>query len=145
MEKEKIISSVSEVFEGADERNWQRIQSVIAKNVLLDYTSMAGGSPGLQTPRQITDAWSAFLPGFDKTHHQLSDFNITVNEKVANAHYYGKADHFIGNEVWTVEGTYDTKLENENGKWMITSQKFNFEKQSGNTSLPAQAIQNLKN
>ena len=139
MEKEKIIQSLKNLFAGADERDWQKVQSVMASSVLLDYTSMSGGNPTNQTPQQITDAWAAFLPGFDKTNHQLSGFEVSLNDNIANVHYTGKADHFIGREVWTVEGTYDSELKKESNQWLVTKHKFNFIKQSGNTDLPAVA------
>ena len=144
MEVEKIIQSIADLFAGADERNWQKVRSVMANTVLLDYTSMAGGNPATLTPQQITDAWAAFLPGFDKTHHQLSGFEVDVKGDMATAHYAGKADHLIGEETWTVEGTYDTGLQKDNGQWLIVSHKLNFIKQSGNTNLPAQATQIIK-
>jgi hypothetical protein len=139
MENDKVIQSIKNLFAGADERNWPKVQSVMAKTVLLDYTSMTGGSPSTQTPEQITDAWAAFLPGFDKTHHQLSGFKTKLNGNIAHVHYTGKADHVIGNEVWTVEGNYDTDLQKENSNWLVTKHKFNFARQSGNTNLPAMA------
>lgn len=145
MEDEKLIQTISSLFAGADNRNWQQVQDTMAASVLLDYTSMTGGSPAEQTPKQITDAWAAFLPGFDKTHHQLSGFDVNVINATATVHYEGKADHFIGNTVWTVEGSYDTELKNENGAWRITKQKFNFTQQSGDTSLPALATTRMKN
>jgi fermentation-respiration switch protein FrsA (DUF1100 family) len=139
MENDMVIQSIKNLFAGADERNWQKVQSVMAKTVLLDYTSMTGGSPSIQAPEQITDAWAAFLPGFDKTHHQLSGFEIKLNGNTANVHYTGKAEHLIGNEVWTVEGNYDTELRKENSNWLVTKHKFNFTRQSGNTNLPGMA------
>lgn len=142
MENKKIIKTVTDIFTGADERNWQKIKNVMAANVLLDYKSMTGENPVTQTPKQITEAWAAFLPGFDKTHHQLSDFRVTVKNNVANVNYFGKADHYLGKEIWTVEGTYNTELEKQNNNWLITKQKFNLTKQSGNTNLPAKATQN---
>jgi hypothetical protein len=144
MEKEKIIQIISSIFSNTDKRNWQNVQSGISENVLLDFTSMVGGNPSSQTPQQITNAWAAVLPGFDKTHHQLSNFQGTIKDNIANFHYTGKADHFIGNEVWTVEAAYETELKKENDKWLVTKHKLNLIKQSGNTNLPAQAIQNVK-
>jgi SnoaL-like domain len=144
MEKEKIIQSLKNLFAGADERDWQKVQGVMATNVLLDYTSMNGGSPTTQTPQQITDAWAAFLPGFDKTHHQLSKFEVSLQDTIANVHYFGKADHFIDKEVWTVEGTYDSELKKESNHWLVTKHKFNFIKQSGNTDLPAIASKKVQ-
>ena len=141
METEKIKQSISDLFAGADERNWQKVQSVMANTVLLDYTSMVGGDPATLTPQQIAGAWAAFLPGFDKTYHQLSAFEVNVNGATATAHYSGKADHFIGNETWTVEGTYDTELQKEDDEWRVTKHKLNFTAHSGNTNLPAKATE----
>jgi len=45
-------------------------------------------------------------------------------------------------DLWTVEGTYDAELQKQNGNWRVTKLKFNLSKQSGNTNLPAEAIQN---
>jgi hypothetical protein len=141
MENEKIVLSIKNLFEGADERNWQKVQNSMLKTVLLDYTSMTGGNASAQTRQQIADTWAAFLPGFDKTHHQLWGFDVNVKENIANVHYTGKADHFINNEVWTVEGTYETEVQKENNQWLIAKHKFNLTKQSGNLNLPAIATQ----
>jgi len=141
MENERIVQSIKNLFEGADERDWQKVRSSMVKTVLLDYTSMTGGNPAIQTPQQIAEAWAAFLPGFDKTHHQLWGFDVNAKENIANVHYTGKADHFTNNEVWTVEGTYETELQKENNQWLIAKHKFNLTKQSGNISLPVIATQ----
>ena len=140
----KITEQVRLLFEGADERNWKKCESVLNKDVLLDYSSMTGNAATLLSSQQIIAAWAAFLPGFDKTHHQLSKFTIETNGLLSTAHYYGKADHFLDGEIWTVEGTYDTKLvRTNNDNWLIVEHKFNLEKQSGNTSLPQLATQKL--
>ena len=145
MENEKIIQAITGIFTGADTHNWTTVQQAMAANVLLDYTSMAGGYPATLTPMQITDAWLAFLPGFDKTHHHLSGFGVTQSGSMATAHCDGKADHFIDGEVWMVEGSYDAELTMENHKWVVTKLRFNLSGQSGNTNLPALAAQRAGN
>ncbi|HEY4324740.1 MAG TPA: nuclear transport factor 2 family protein [Mucilaginibacter sp.] len=144
MEREIIIEIITKLFAGADERNWQKVESTMASTLLLDYTSMAGGELAELTPAQITNAWAAFLPGFDRTHHQLSAFEVKENNGIANAHYFGKAEHFIGGDIWIVEGSYDTELQKINGHWKITKHKLNFSGQSGNTNLPALAMERMK-
>lgn len=145
MENEKIISSITNVFEGVDDRNWEKIESSMAQNVLLDYNSMTGENPKLLTPKQIIEAWSSFLPGFDQTKHILSNFQITINGEKAIAHYSGNAFHFLNNEKWTVDGSYNTELEKKGDDWLITKHKFNLEKQSGNITLSQKAIQIMNN
>jgi ketosteroid isomerase-like protein len=139
-----ITQQVNALFAGADERNWNMVMSVMDKQVLLDYSSMTGSPASNLTPEQISAAWAAFLPGFDRTNHTLSGFKIKINGNEAVANYIGKADHYLNGEVWTVEGSYNTNLKRITGNWLINSHKFNFEKQGGNTSLPTEATKKME-
>jgi SnoaL-like domain len=144
MEDKAIIQTIITIFDGADQHQWQQIEHAMTAKVLIDYTSFVGGEPAHLTSKQITDSWSGFLPGFDRTYHQLSDFKVSINNEMAHVTYIGKADHFINNEIWTVEGTYESDLDKINGHWVLSKLKFNFEKQSGNTDLPAEATNRMK-
>jgi ketosteroid isomerase-like protein len=139
-----IIQQVNALFTGADERNWNKVKSVMDKQVLLDYSSMTGSPATKVTPEQITTAWAAFLPGFDRTNHKLSDFKIEINGDEAVANYIGKADHYLNSEVWTVEGSYNTKFKRIGENWLVNSHTFNFEKQGGNVSLPTDARKKME-
>lgn len=145
MEKENIIQTVSAIFSGADEHNWQRVQHSLADEVLLDYSALSGNPAATITSKQIVDAWKGFLPGFDKTHHQLSKFEVSENGDEAEVHFYGKADHFIGQEIWTVEATYDAGVTKTGGDWKATRLKLNLLGQSGNTGLPGLAGERVAN
>ena len=145
MEQEKIIQTVSAIFNGADEHNWQKVEQALADEVLLDYSSLSGNPAAKLTSKQIIDAWKGFLPGFERTHHQLSKFEVSENGDEAEAHFYGKADHFIGKEIWTVEATYDAGLTKTGGDWKVSRLKLNLLSQSGNTGLPGLAGQRVSN
>jgi hypothetical protein len=134
---QEITSTLTAIFKGADTHNWQLILDAMDTNILLDYSSLSGNPPATLPATQIVDAWKSFLPGFHRTHHQLSDFQILENGSSASAHFSGVADHFISTDVWTVQGTYDAELKQVNGHWRITLLRFNLQKQSGNTELPA--------
>lgn len=112
MTTENIIQCIQDIFAGADEKNWIRIQNALTENVLLDYTSMTGNQPSLLSPEQITTAWANFLPGFDKTQHCLSNFIIEQTDHRTLVTFDGKADHFINDQVWTVEGNYVAEIQN---------------------------------
>lgn len=139
-----IIHQVNTLFSGADERNWNKVKSVMHTPVLLDYSSMTGSPATNLTPEEITAAWSAFLPGFDRTNHKLSDFKVIINGDEAIVHYTGKADHYLNAEVWTVEGSYNTKFKRVNENWLVVAHTFNFQKQSGNNTLPAAATKKME-
>jgi SnoaL-like domain len=144
MEQEKIIQAILAIFNGADERDWQKVEQAMADNVLLDYASLSGNPAATLSAKQIIEAWRGFLPGFDSTHHHLSDFHVQQNGDQAVIHCKGKADHFLNNDSWTVEGTYDAEAAKVNGEWVVTKLKFNLSGQSGNTALPAQAAEKMK-
>lgn len=134
---EQIKRIVLDIFEGADERNWTRVQNAMAESVLLDYTSMTGGQAARLSPAEITTAWANFLPGFDKTQHKLSNFNVELKDDRIIATFDGTADHFIGDRVWTVEGDYVAEIQKDK----VHALRFNFKNQRGDTELPKLATE----
>lgn len=139
---------VTQLFISTDENNWKGVEETFAPKVNLDYSSMNGNPAVELTPAEITTAWSGVLPGFESTHHQIGNFVSNIHANSASVFCYGTATHFLpdseGN-VWIVVGTYDFELiKNDNGNWKISSMKFNFKYQDGNTSLVQKAIDNLK-
>ena len=147
-EKSKIQSVVTQVFVATDNQDWGNVEASFSDQVLLDYTSMAGGEPVELAPTQITDSWKTILPGFDHTHHALSNFNITINDSEATVTHYGNADHFIdlndAEDIWQVVGTYDHHLVKTKSGWKIDRMKFNLKYMDGNMDLPRIAQERVK-
>lgn len=140
----QIIEQVKKIFQGADERNWEKVAFVMDKHVMLDYSSMTGNKASLVTPEQIISEWASFLPGFDRTNHKLSDFKVQVKNDIASVSYSGTADHFYNSKVWTVEGSYTTQLKFINDSWLVTAHTFHFKQQRGDTSLPSEVSKKMK-
>lgn len=143
METTAITDTIQTLFKATDDIDWELVKSTFDDQIVLDYSSMGGGRPSTLTPDQVVRAWSFFLPGFDKTNHQLSDMKVEINGVDALATYRGYAEHFIGNEIWVVEGNYETRLVKKQNRWLIISQKMNFIRQSGNRKLPDVAAARL--
>jgi len=143
MEGQKITQAIATLFKAIDDRDWQLGLSVLAKEIFLDYSSMNNTEPSVHNHEQVIDAWESFLPGFDRTQHQLSEFKVQLHGHEADVFYVGKADHFIGDEIWTTIGNYNTRLEKQKGKWLITYHKLTYDRQSGNTGLPKLAHQKI--
>ena len=148
LEKSAIQSVVTKVFVATDSKDWENVEAAFNEQVLLDYTSMAGGEPASLTPNQITDSWKSILPGFDHTHHALSNFNVDVEGMEATVSHYGNAEHFIdldhSEDVWTVVGTYDHHLVKTASGWKIDEMKFNLKYMDGNMDLPRIAQERVK-
>jgi hypothetical protein len=123
-----------------------KVQGAMAKEVYLDYTSLAGGSPATLSSEKIVENWKGVLPGFQSTHHQIGNFQVNVTGDKATATFSGLALHYLKGETWTVIGIYNFDLvKNSNGGWSVEKMKLNLQKQDGNLELPALAIQNVKN
>lgn len=135
-----VINQVKQLFASTDERNWEKVRAVMSDHVLLDYSSMTAQPVQSLAADEIIASWAAFLPGFERTRHVLTDFNVRIAAGEALVTYRGCADHLLDTAVWTVEGTYSTKLKlTADGQWLITGQTFNFERQRGDSSLPVKA------
>jgi hypothetical protein len=141
MDTERAIETITNIFEGADERDWKKVKNSFADEVLLDYYSMNGSPVILLPSSKIIEAWKGFLPGFDLTHHQVSQFKVDEQDGIIKVHFFGKADHFINNDSWMVEGTYDVELISAADNFRVNKFKFNFQKQTGDTTLPQRAME----
>ncbi|MEL6557343.1 MAG: nuclear transport factor 2 family protein [Bacteroidota bacterium] len=140
--------AVNQLFVSSDQRDWNMVEQIFDDNVLLDYSSMSGNPAASLTPEAITTAWKGVLPGFEYTHHQIGNMLTTIDDNTAKVFCYGTATHYLTDEegnVWTVVGSYDFDLRlDAKDNWRVTSMKFNFKYQDGNTSLPEKAINRLK-
>lgn len=139
--------TVTQLFVATDNKEWNKVEELFADEVVLDYSSMSGNPAATLSPKQITDSWKTILPGFTATHHQVGNFINTEHESTSEVFCYGTATHFLKDEqgnVWTVVGSYNFELKMINDQWKITKMKFNFKYQDGNTSLPAKAIEIVK-
>ena len=139
--------TVTRLFIATDQQDWDQVSQSFATDVLLDYSSMNGSPAATLTPEQIISAWKGILPGFEQTHHQVGNFISSENGERAEVFCYGTATHYLTHKngnVWTVVGSYDFGLSKAAGAWKITSMKFNFKYQDGNTALPQHAINQLK-
>jgi len=141
---ENVTSTINRLFAGVDQKDWQQMESAFDDSVLLDYTSTTGRAPEWLTPRQIMDMWAVILPGFDRTHHELFDMEVSESQDSATAHWRGKAEHFIDKDVWVVEGIYESALLKKGEGWVISQFKFDLKDWSGNRQLAAIAVERAK-
>lgn len=139
--------AVTNLFVATDQHNWTLVEQIFNQEVVLDYSSMNSNPAATLTPQEITSVWKTILPGFEHTHHQIGNFIWEENGNKATVFCYGTATHYLIDEkgnTWTVVGSYDFELIKIDNEWKITSMKFNFKYQDGNTSLPQKAMNKLK-
>lgn len=148
MDYQLITEAVTNIFVGADERNWDLLTTAFDEKVLLDYSSFTGNPAATLPASEIIASWKAIFPGFNNTHHQAGNFKVVHKDKEATVFCYGTATHYLPNEsgkdLWTVVGTYDFHLVQKNGQWKTDRMRFHFKYQTGNTSLPQLAMEKVK-
>jgi hypothetical protein len=123
--REDIIETITNLFVGTDERDWERVRRCFAARVLFDMTSLAGGEPAVLTPQQIADGWDAGLKPIRHVHHQAGNFLVRVNGEQADAFCYAVAYHHTDGKTRMFVGSYDFHLANAFERWVIDRFKFN--------------------
>ncbi|MCT4657259.1 MAG: nuclear transport factor 2 family protein [Cohaesibacter sp.] len=118
----QISRAITDIAAGADRGDWERVRNVFANTVETDYTSLWGGKSVSQSADELVKTWSGFLPGFDITHHMVT--NHTVKSVVGNK-AWAEADfiatHRIDQDFWTLGGRYSYELVKSDGRWLVSA------------------------
>jgi hypothetical protein len=139
VEKDKVVTTCTLLFNHTDARNWQGVQACFAPEVLFDMTSLTGGDPVTMTPRAIADAWEQGLRPLQAIHHQVGNFIVDVKDRQADVFCYGIAAHYLpnptGNHTRVFVGSYDFHLSKMSDDWRIDKFKFKLKYIDGNKEL----------
>ena len=143
-EAAKVISVVSSIPLAVDLANYALAENAFAPKIVIDYTSLWGGSPNTMTPAELMTAWRGIVPGFDATWHELSDVRARVSGNSATATAAVDGRHWLGDALWRPIGTYEWDLEKRNGQWKVTRMVFKMTREIGDRALAAQAMERAK-
>ncbi len=137
-----ISTAITDIAAGADRHDWTRVRSAFSDTVTTDYTSLWGGDPVTQSADELVAGWSAFLPGFDATHHMVTNHTVTsLSDKSATAQADFTATHRLDDALWVLGGRYDYELEKSDDRWLVTSMTMTAIWESGDRGLVALAGQ----
>ncbi len=139
-----IRKTIDRVGLYADQHRWQDLRQLFADRVRLDYSSMTGKPAEMLHPEKIIDRWKSFLPGFDRTHHYMTNHDIVVDGDQARSTTTVQAVHFIkDHETWNVYGTYEHHLLRSGGQWKIDEMTLMFTFMEGDLDLPKIAMERM--
>ena len=120
--KTTITSTLTDIAAGADRHDWDRVRAAFADAVTTDYSSLWGGDPVTQSANDLIKAWEGFLPGFDNTHHMLTNHTVTeMSETSAMAEADFTATHRIDDALWVLGGRYTYALEMIEERWVVSA------------------------
>lgn len=137
-----IIDTITDIAAGADRHDWDRVRGAFADTVTLDYTSLSGGEPQMQSGAAVVEQWAAFLPGFDSTLHLVVNHTIvSVEGDTASAQADFQAAHRIGSDMWVLMGRYSYELVEVDGTWKVSRLVMDWTHETGDRGLSARAAE----
>jgi hypothetical protein len=143
-ETARVISLVSSIPLAVDLADYALAERAFAPRIVIDYTSLWGGTANTMTPAELMTGWRGIVPGFDATWHELSDVKATVTGNTATATAFVDGRHWIGTDLWRPVGNYLWTLEKQNGAWKVTSMTFAMTQEIGDRALAQRAMERAK-
>jgi SnoaL-like domain len=150
IDRNEIIDRVNGIVTNADWRNWKGIIDCFADEVVLDYTSLWGGSPTKLKAAEIIDSWKGLPLGLKMTQHTITGHEVKIREENNEADCFSSimGFHYLpnetGNDTWIVRGFYDHHLVKTANGWKIDRMKLTVTLIEGNTEIPRLAQQKVK-
>lgn len=117
--RDEIIEMITRLFWHTDHHEWERVVAVFADEVRLDYTSLQGGQPTVQTPDQIVDGWRAFFTTVPAHQHLVSNHLVALEGERAAVTAQFIATHQWEDRSWTLGGDYAFSLRRDGNDWRI--------------------------
>jgi hypothetical protein len=143
-EASKVISVVSSIPLAVDLAAYDMAEKAFAPKVVIDYTSLWGGTPNTMTPTELMTAWRGIVPGFDATWHELSNVTAKVNGNKATAGAFVDGRHWLGDKLWRPVGNYEWDLEKQGGQWKVTRMAFKMTQEMGDRAVAGLAMEKAK-
>jgi hypothetical protein len=136
----EVEDLVVKMFVATDERDWPTLETCFTDPLVLDMTSMVGGTPLSMTPRQVASAWSDGFKPLTHVHHQIGNVRTKLTGGAATVRCYGIALHHRSTVVDEAKsrrfvGSYEIDLKTTAGGWRICRLKFNLKFIDGNLQL----------
>lgn len=101
-----------------EDRRLRRMITHLEDNLAEDLSL----KPVTQPADDLVKNWVGFLPGFDSTHHMVTNHTVTsAGADTATAEADFTATHRIGDALWVLGGRYRYRLGRSAGGWIVTS------------------------
>ncbi|MEX0287023.1 MAG: nuclear transport factor 2 family protein [Paracoccaceae bacterium] len=118
----EISRTITDIAAGADRHDWARVRDAFSDSVTVDYTSLWGGEPATQAADDLVAGWQGFLPGFDMTHHMVTNHTVVSQDgdsALVQAEF--TATHRVDDMLWTLGGRYTYEMKPAESRWRVTS------------------------
>lgn len=140
-DKARIATIVESVGVYADRGNFEALEHLYDDEVLVDYSSLNGQAAELKSAQGLITEWASVLPGFDLTHHGITNIRVELFTDQAIATADVVADHYIGDLFWQVSGSYCYQMTRRESNWKITGHSFALTGETGTREVFTPALE----
>jgi ketosteroid isomerase-like protein len=131
-DEEQIRGAVAALASAADRRDWRGVGAVFAEHVDVDYTSVAGGTPGRVARADLVAGWQQGLERYEVTTHHFSEAQVTLTGDTARARFTGQATHRKANgDRWSCGGDYEYQFVRTPDGWKARGATFRMQWEQG--------------
>lgn len=134
-----VIDVCTQMVWSTDRRQWDRLAEVFTDEVAVDYTSLAGGTPGPVGRNELVDSWRQLLGAMTATQHLVSNHLVTVDGDTATCTAQFQATHIAemphGENHWILGGHYRYGLTRADQGWRIRELTMTGAWSSGNQAI----------
>jgi len=110
VDKAAVGDVVYGVFDLVDRKDWDGVRRLFADEVLVDFTSLAGGEPARVPGEGLVQGWVVGLHPKKQSFHSISNLTVALEGDRAVAdmkgYAYNRLDADLGGGLWEVWGTY---------------------------------------
>lgn len=136
----RISRVVSAITTCVDIGAFDVLPTLFSEKVLVDYSSLFGGSATELPASALIQSWRELVPGFDATCHELGGIVVAPEDGGASARCSVYARHWFADEIWAVRGHYQFSL-SRGRRWTVRAMRFELAEESGRRELVAMASQ----
>jgi hypothetical protein len=108
-DRAEVIRVVDEIDNTVDAKDWPACRSSFLEEIYVDFTSLAGGSPGRMAADDLVGAWSTNLYADKPSFHMRTNHRVTIDgdraEVVSKGYALNILRRHTGSDLWEVWGT----------------------------------------
>ena len=103
-----------------DHNEYDQALALFTDDGVMKYGDLFGSGFGSQPAADFLNYVQTYMPGFDATQHQITNFDIRVTEDAARVRSHVRASHWIDGRDWLVASVYHHALRRTQAGWRIT-------------------------
>jgi hypothetical protein len=115
---------VDEIDNLCDRKNWEKLRSLFADEVDVDFTTLSGGEAAKIKAGDLINSWKTNLFAEKKTFHQRTNHRIKISGDRAEVFSKGYGFNLLESGeitgIWEVWGNYTHTLERTENGWKVS-------------------------